>query len=127
MEVRLRAEAEPNAYGFHNKEHYEGLVEYRLERGPLAARVSEVALAAWRALGCRDGGRVDLRLDARGVPNFLEVNPLAGLHPVRSDLVILARLAGIEYGELIRRILHAAMERLGLSGAAGGARVPSVA
>ena len=40
-----------------------------------------MALAAWRALGCRDGGRVDLRRDAGGRPQFLEVNPLAGLHP----------------------------------------------
>jgi len=129
MEVSLNEQAERNAYGFHNKEHYEGLVNYRLERGPLAQSVERTALAAWRALACRDGGRVDLRLDAQGAPNFLEVNPLAGLHPVRSDLVILAGLAGISYRELIGRILDGALGRLGATPKTRGAPrdVPSVA
>ena len=114
MEVLLGEQADPGAYGFENKEHYEGRVSYRLETGALAERCAQTALDAWRALGCRDGGRVDLRLDIAGVPNFLEVNPLAGLHPERSDLVILSRLAGIGYTDLIGRILSAAFSRLGL-------------
>ena len=65
-----------------------------------------MALAAWRALGCRDGGRVDLRCDAAGQPQFLEVNPLAGLHPDHSDLPIICTLAGIPYDELIGRIVE---------------------
>ena len=70
-----------------------------------------MALAAWRALGCRDGGRVDLRQDAGRRPQFLEVNPLAGLHPTHSDLPIMCTLAGIPYDELIgahRRVRRAA-------------------
>jgi D-alanine-D-alanine ligase len=112
MEVRLGSKAEGEAYTYENKEHYEDRVDYRLVRGDLARRVNAVALAAWRCLGCRDGGRVDLRMDADGVPNFLEVNPLAGLNPVRSDLVILARLAGIGHEALIGRILDSALERI---------------
>ena len=45
----------------------------------------------------RDAGRVDLRLDAQGQAQFLEINPLAGLHPQHSDLPILCQLAGIDY------------------------------
>jgi D-alanine-D-alanine ligase len=45
------------------------------------------------------------------VPHFIEVNPLAGLNPERSDLVILCRLAGIGYTELIGRILDSAVGR----------------
>ena len=127
LEVALRADAEPEAYGYINKEHYERLVDYRLEKGPLARHVAEVALAAWRALGCRDGGRVDLRLDPRGIANFMEVNPLAGLHPVRSDLPILARQAGMTYRDLIARIMDAAMGRLGMNDSARRGAVPSVA
>jgi D-alanine-D-alanine ligase len=111
MEVLLRPAAEADAYSYHNKEYYESLVDYRLVTGLLADEVSKVALAAWRALGCRDGGRLDLRLDGGGTPHFIEVNPLAGLNPQRSDLAILCRLVGIGYGELIGRILAAAMER----------------
>ena len=79
------------------------------------AAPATVALAAWRVLGCRDGGRVDLRSDADGRPMFLEVNPLAGLHPVDSDLVILARLTGRDHGWLIDRIMENASARAGLS------------
>lgn len=111
MEVLLRPAAEADAYSYHNKEYYESLVDYRLVTGLLADEVSKVALAAWRALGCRDGGRLDLRLDGGGTPHFIEVNPLAGLNPQRSDLAILCRLVGISYDELIGRILAAARER----------------
>ena len=60
----------------------------------------EAALTAYRSLGCRDVARVDFRL-RDGVPYFLEVNPLPGLNPGSSDLVILARLAGWTYDQLI--------------------------
>ena len=113
MEVSLRAGAEQGVYSFHNKEHYENNVDYALRDGDEAQTVAEVALAAWRALGCRDGGRVDVRLDAAGRPHFLEANPLAGLHPVRSDLVILARQVGLDHRGLIARIVQAALLRLG--------------
>lgn len=112
MEVLLGERAEADAYSYENKEHYEDRVSYRLVADGLAAEVGRVALDAWRCLGCRDGGRVDLRLDGRGVAHFLEVNPLAGLHPQRSDLAILCRLAGIGYTELIGRILDSALARL---------------
>jgi D-alanine-D-alanine ligase len=58
---------------------------------------------------------VDVRLDAAGEPQLIEVNPLAGLTPGHSDLPILADLLGMEYRELIRAILACALNRLGLS------------
>ncbi len=73
-------------------------------------------MKAYRVLGCRDVSRIDFRLRG-GVPYFLEVNPLPGLNPESSDLVILARLAGWSYEELIRTILHAALTRHGLTSA----------
>lgn len=112
MEVSLRSGADPGVYSFRNKEQCERLVRYRRMKGRLALECGELALAAWRGLGCRDAGRVDLRCDARGRPRFLEVNPLAGLHPEHSDLPILCGLAGVGYRELIGRILRSAAERL---------------
>jgi D-alanine-D-alanine ligase len=112
MEVVLTAQAEPDVYSYDNKAHYLERVEYRLANDDTAQAAMNVALAAWRALGCRDGGRVDIRLDTMGQANFLEVNPLPGLHPERSDLVILAQLAGINYLELIGKIVSSAQKRL---------------
>ena len=89
-------------------------VAYRLVADAEARAAGDVALAAWRVLGCRDGGRIDLRSDAAGRPMFLEANPLAGLHPVDSDFCIMARLAGHDHAWLLARIMDAASARLGL-------------
>ena len=115
MEVMLNPEAEPDVYSYSNKEHYEERVRYRLADDDMAQQAAEIALISWRGLGCRDGGRVDLRADSAGVPNFIEVNPLAGLNPAHSDLPILCRLAGITYQELIAMIMTSARERTGIA------------
>ena len=112
MEVVLGDKAEAGAYTFLNKEHYEDRVTYALVDGPIGHAVTDVALAAWRALGCRDGGRIDIRLDEHGDANFIEVNPLAGLNPVRSYLAIMARLVGMGFDNLIASIMRSAASRL---------------
>lgn len=102
-------------YGFETKKHYQDRVGYRLAEDAEAAAAGAAALAAWRVLGCRDGGRVDLKSDAEGRPMLLEVNPLAGLHPVDSDLVILAGLAGYSYEWLLEEIFSEAAARNGIA------------
>jgi D-alanine-D-alanine ligase len=111
IEVLLRANAEPDVYSYENKERFKERVEYRLVNDETAKRAEDTALAAWRGLGCRDGGRVDLRADAAGIPNFMEVNPLAGLHPENSDLCIIASMTGMTYGALIEAIMKSALKR----------------
>ncbi|MEI6887929.1 MAG: D-alanine--D-alanine ligase family protein [Bacteroidales bacterium] len=112
MEVILNPDAEADAYTYINKEECEERVVYRIVNDELAQRCAQVSLDAWRALNCRDGGRVDLRLDANGNPGFMEVNPLAGLHPEHSDLPIICNLQGISYLQLMRWIMESAMEGL---------------
>ena len=115
MEIILRPHAEPHAYSYVNKERCEELVEYRYpspENDPEVAEAERVALAAWRAIGGRDAGRVDLRSDETGQPHFLEVNPLAGLHPEHSDLPMIAAAAGLSFRDLIRSIVLSAEERI---------------
>ena len=112
MEVLLQKGADPDSYSYANKKHYETRVKYRLADDSEALRAAETALKAWRGLGCRDGGRIDLRSDENGIPMFLEVNPLAGLNPEISDLPILCGMSGISYQELISRIMESALERI---------------
>lgn len=112
MEVLLNDKAEQGVYSYLNKEHFQERVVYRLVDDPEAVEAGKVALAAWRALGCRDGGRVDLRSDRQRHPQFLEVNPLAGINPERSDLPIMCRLGGMEYVDLIGGIVHSALRRV---------------
>lgn len=114
MEVMMTGAAESTAYGWLNKKDYEGRMRYRLAADAEALAARDVAVAAWRALGCRDGGRVDVRSDAQGRPHFIEANPLPGLHPVDSDLVILAGLAGWSYDRLLATMIGHACARNGL-------------
>jgi len=113
LEVFLTAKAEKEAYSYANKEDWHGRIEYRLADDAMALAAREAALAAWRGLGCRDGGRIDLRADADGTPNFIEVNPLAGLRPGHSDFPILCELAGMPYRDLIDGIMRSALKRIG--------------
>ncbi len=84
----------------------------------LQASIERVTLDAFRVLGCRDWARIDVRLDAEGVPNVLEVNPLPGILPNPADNSCLpkaARAAGINYEELIQNCLKYAATRQGVN------------
>ena len=115
MEVSFTEHAETVAYTALNKEEYVDRVAYRLVEGePLADEARSTSLAVFHALSCRDAARVDLRCDAEGRLNFLEVNPLPGINHVRSDLPIMARLVGTPYRNLIGAIVDSARARHGL-------------
>jgi D-alanine-D-alanine ligase len=100
-------------YSLEVKRDYLRQVRYecpaRLPAATLAA-VEAATLTVHEVLGCRDVARIDFRL-RDGVPYFLEVNPLPGLNPESSDLVILAQQAGWSYADLIESILQAALTR----------------
>jgi len=76
----------------------------------LATALHNTALSAFHALACRDWCRVDMRVGADGVPQVLELNPIAGLDPTywfpRS-----ARAGGLTYPQLLQAIIVAACQR----------------
>jgi D-alanine-D-alanine ligase len=117
MRVVPRTNERHFIYSLEVKRDWENRVRYEcpaaLSRADTAA-VEQAAIAAYKALGCRDVARIDFRL-RDGVPYFIEANPLPGLSPKSSDIVLLARAVGLEHRELLRRILAAAMERYGLA------------
>jgi D-alanine-D-alanine ligase len=108
MQVLPRGNDKDFIYSLDVKRDYLNRVDYRLVDAP---DVAEVALQVWRAFGLRDVARIDVRRDRNGIANFVEVNPLPGVHPINSDLVILARLRGISHQDLIGRIVDAAIRR----------------
>lgn len=74
--------------------------------------IREIALAAYRLIGCRDYARVDIRLSKENKPYIIEINP----NPDISDDAGFARSAmtyGLEFDELIGKIVEFAMERMG--------------
>jgi D-alanine-D-alanine ligase len=114
MEIIPLSTADANAYTYMNKEYCDDRVRYELARGPEAEACAHLALNAWKALGARDAGRIDIRMDAQGKPGFMEVNPLAGLHPRHSDLPIICTMVGISFQELIGAIVSSARKRAGI-------------
>lgn len=92
--------------------------------GSLREEIERVVLLAFEALGCRDWARIDVRLDAAGRANIVEVNPLPGILPDPSDNSCLpkaARAAGLDYDALIGVCLQAAATRHGVALAGGRA------
>ena len=112
MEIEVRTGAPAADYSYVVKELCEEWVHYfPMSKGALREEVEELALRAYQVLECRDTARVDIRLDARGRPAFIEINPLPGLHPTHSDLPMIATQEGMAYEELLRRIVHSALAR----------------
>lgn len=75
-----------------------------------------LAAAVFRVIGALDVSRVDFRLDSKNnwKPYILEINPLPGLAPGYSDLVIEAKAEGVEHADLVNMILDTALRRYGI-------------
>jgi len=74
--------------------------------------VERAARETFQALDCRDVARVDLRMNDQGQVYVLEINPLPGLTPDYSDLVLIAKAAAMDYRTLIAEILAGGLKRL---------------
>src|SRR5438067_1167576 len=114
MEVVFLANEAHPVYSFEYKQDWSSKIRYdvpaQLEPGQLKA-LERAARECFIALGCRDGARADFRMDLQGRVYFLECNPLPGLTPGWSDLVLIAKAAGLESPALISEILSGAIRR----------------
>ena len=110
MEINFNSEEK--FYSYNMKTNYENFITYTLPEEEISKKVCDLALKSWKLLGCRDSGRIDVRLDENGVPNFIEVNPLAGLNKDTSDLPILAKMNGFSYEYIIESIINSAKKRI---------------
>ena len=86
----------------------------------VSRRLRDLAVQAYRALGCDGAARVDFRVTPRGKPYVLEVNTIPGMTET-SLLPMAAAQAGVDYDALTERILYSALRR---AGSMGRARTP---
>ncbi|MBI3812866.1 MAG: D-alanine--D-alanine ligase, partial [Nitrospinae bacterium] len=80
-------------------------------------KIEKITLKAYKSLGCRDWCRIDVRLDSKGNPHILELNPLPGILPRPEDNSCFpkaARTAGMSYNEMILNVLNIARKRYGI-------------
>ncbi len=105
----IRIEAPGGNYDYHAK-YFSDQTRYFCPSGIDAAlerRVQELALRAFRILGCRSWGRVDVMIDASGEPWLLEVNTVPGMTG-HSLVPMAAKAAGMSFDDLVLRILEGA-------------------
>jgi D-alanine-D-alanine ligase len=114
MEVVFLQPSARTVYEFSLKQDWAGKLEYvcpaKLTREE-TRRMTDLARRTFDEFGCRDVARVDFRMDRRGRMFVIEVNPLPGMTPAFSDLVMIGDAAGIGYDDMIGRILACAAER----------------
>ncbi|MEO8701531.1 MAG: ATP-grasp domain-containing protein [Kofleriaceae bacterium] len=116
MEIQFKKKDNPRpVYDYGVKQEWEEYVYYecpaKLTESEQKA-MEKIARATFWALDCRDVARVDLRMDADGRIYVLEVNPLPGLTPGYSDLVLIAQAVGMEYDQLIAEIMVGGLRRM---------------
>ena len=80
----------------------------------LKKKLADLALRTYRAVECRDFGRIDFRVDNNGNPYVLEINPLPSLS-TEDVFMITAKVIGISYEEMIGKILNSALSRYNLN------------
>ncbi len=107
-------------YSLEVKRDWQNQVDYECPaqlEAKVLKKIADFSLRAFDTLGCRDFARLDFRLDRKGMPCFLEINPLPGLNPKSSDLPIMAYKMGWNYQGLISSVLNAALNRYPGTGA----------
>ena len=113
MRILPKRKDEHFIYSLEVKRNYLNLVEYEcpaLLGEKILNEISDSGLKVFKILGCRDFARLDFRISSKGVPYFIEVNPLPGLG-THSDLVIMASKLGWAHNELINAVLDSALRR----------------
>ena len=100
-------------YDFHHK-YFSNETQYLCPTGltpEVNERVQELALAAYRALGCRTWGRADVMLDQKtGTPYLLEMNTSPGMTS-HSLVPMAAKAAGVSYADLVLWLLNQALQQ----------------
>lgn len=101
-------------YSFEAKFKYDDYMVYHLPARideETYNKISQTAIKAFNSLGLRDYSRVDIRLKD-GVPYVIEINSLPGLDRDNSDIIKMASAAGMEYDELIKKIVNISKKRI---------------
>lgn len=115
MEIRFKKDTARPVYDYGVKQEWEEHVYYECPAKLTDAEqkaIEKIARATFWALDCRDVARVDMRMDNEGRIYVLEVNPLPGLTPGYSDLVLIAKAIGMEYDQLIAEIMVGGLRRM---------------
>lgn len=103
----------PDGFYDFSAKYQKGMTQY-LCPAPLPAKIlrqiADLGRRTYQILGCEGAARVDFRITPRGRPFVLEINTVPGMTET-SLLPMAAAEAGIEYDDLVERILQSALDR----------------
>ena len=101
-----------------NSKMVEGKKEKEICPAKLSAQqkksIENLALKAYKTIGCQEYARLDIRFDKSSNPNLLEVNAFPTLIPGGSSYAHMAEVYGFSFPDLVREIIQSAMKRYGI-------------
>jgi len=111
----IRIEATQTFYDYQAK-YFRDDTRYHCPSGlsaPAEQHLANLALAAFNAVGAQGWGRVDFMMDGSGRPYLLELNTIPGMTD-HSLVPMAARVAGMDFDELVWRVLETSFARQGV-------------
>ncbi|MCM8812386.1 MAG: ATP-grasp domain-containing protein [Candidatus Omnitrophica bacterium] len=118
--MRISPRHTANAFFVYSLEHkraWQEKIKYEKAEEILPRETTQMikafAQAAFRALELKDIARIDFRLDAAGVPKIIDINPLPGLSPNYSDLMLMCGLHRRDFSVFVQELLALSLARCG--------------
>ncbi|MBU1044016.1 MAG: ATP-grasp domain-containing protein [Candidatus Omnitrophica bacterium] len=115
MKISQNQQKETFVYSIENKRDWQAKIKYERAEEVIADKtlklLRQYAMAAFKVLGLADVARIDFRVDNQGVPKIIDVNPLPGLSPKYSDLMLISQLHNKKFVDVVDKILNISLKR----------------
>lgn len=109
------ANAKPFVYSIEHKRSWRDTIQYQKGEDVIASKtvslIKKNAIAAFQALELKDAARIDFRLDTHGKPYIIDINPLPGLSPEYSDMMIISGLYHLKFDDVVDKIMKNSLKR----------------
>lgn len=115
MKISQRNATPEFVYSIENKRDWREKIKYERADEVISVKVANLtaqyAKAAFGVLGLRDVARIDFRVDNNGIPRIIDVNPLPGLSPKYSDLMLMSKLYNKNFSDVVDKIITISLKR----------------
>ncbi|RJP58652.1 MAG: ATP-grasp domain-containing protein [Candidatus Auribacter fodinae] len=115
MRISEKSPSDRFVYSLENKREWQTNILYQRASDSIPPAVCSAmrdnAFAAFRCLDLHDVARIDFRIDSKGVPRIIDINPLPGLSPEYSDIMLISKLHDRDFTEVVREIIAISLRR----------------
>lgn len=115
MHIKEKKPSKLFIYSIENKRDWKKKIKYELAKDSFDTntlnKIKDCAFAAFKALELKDIARIDFRLKNNKEPMIIDINPLPGLSPKYSDIMLLSKLLKKDYETVVRNIIFISLKR----------------